>query len=83
MKFLSQLADAKGRGMRAIVHTEFAFFAGSGAYANGCPYTLRPDAAARWDSFAQALSKQGLLDTVAAFYPWTNPRLAGFPAGTS
>ena len=39
---LSQLADAKGRGMRAIVHTEFAFFTGSGAYANGCPSCPSP-----------------------------------------
>ena len=74
---LSQLADAKGRGMRAIVHTEFAFFNGSGLYANACPYSLKPDAAARWDSFAQALSKQGLLDTVVAFYPADEPDHCG------
>jgi len=78
---LSQLADAKGRGMRAIVHTEFAFFTGSGAYGNSCPYTPRPDAAARWDSFAQALSKQGLLDTVAAFYPLDEPEACGLSSG--
>src|ERR671929_20123 len=44
-EILSQLADAKARGMRAMVHTEFAFFNGSGQYANTCPYTLRADAA--------------------------------------
>ncbi len=74
---LSQLADAKARGMRAVVHTEFALFIGSGAYANGCPYTLRPDAAARWDSFAQALAEQGVLDTVVAFYPLDEPEACG------
>ena len=57
---LSELADAKARGMRAIVHTEFAFFQGSGTYANACPYTLRPDAAARWDAFVQDLSSTGI-----------------------
>ena len=55
---LEQVADAKRRGMRAIVHTEFVFFSGSGTYANSCPYTPRSDAAARWASFAEALSTQ-------------------------
>ena len=70
---LSELADAKARGMRAIVHTEFAFFNGSGQFANACPYTPRADAAARWNTFAQALQSQGLLATVAAFYPVDEP----------
>ena len=74
---VSELADAKARGMRAIVHTEFAFFQGSGTYANACPYTLRPDAAARWDAFVQDLARQGLLDAVAAFYPVDEPDLCG------
>jgi hypothetical protein len=72
---LSELADARARGLRAIVHTEFAFFNGSGPWATACPYTLRPDAAARWDSFAQSLSRLGLVDTVAAFYPLDEPDL--------
>jgi hypothetical protein len=72
---LTELADARARGLRAIVHTEFAFFNGSGPYANACPYTLRPDAAARWDGFAQSLSRLGLIDTVAAFYPLDEPDL--------
>ena len=70
---LSQLADAKARGMRAVVHTEFVFFIGSGQFGNTCPYTLRADAAARWDAFVQTLSQQALLDTVAAFYPLDEP----------
>src|SRR4051812_10392664 len=37
-EILHELADAKARGMRAIVHTEFAFFNGSGQFANACPY---------------------------------------------
>lgn len=76
-KVLSQLSDAKARGMRAIVHTEFALFNGSGPYANSCPYTLKPDAAARWDAFAQALSERGLLATIAAFYPADEPDICG------
>jgi hypothetical protein len=79
-EILSELADAKSRGMRAIVHTEFAFFIGSGQYANTCPYTPRPDAAARWDSFAQALSQRGLLNTVAAFYPLDEPDVCNVSA---
>ncbi len=79
---LSQLADAKRRGMRAIVSSEFALWNGSGPYANACPYVLKPDAAARWDAFAQALAQQGLLDTVAAFYPIDEPDLCGVPAST-
>ena len=39
-EILSQLADAKARGMRAMVHTEFALLNG------GCPVTLKSDAAA-------------------------------------
>ncbi|MEO7157308.1 MAG: hypothetical protein ABI039_07100, partial [Vicinamibacterales bacterium] len=70
---MNELADAKRRGVRAIVHTEFALFNGSGAYSNTCPYTRAPDAAERWDSFARALSTLGLLDTVAAFYPVDEP----------
>src|SRR5215218_4483690 len=35
---LSQLADAKKRGMRAIISSEFALWNGSGPYANLCPY---------------------------------------------
>jgi len=80
-EILSELADAKARGMRAIVHTEFAFFEGSGPYANVCPYTPRPDAAARWDAFAQTLLSRGLLETVAAFYPVDEPDLCGLPTG--
>lgn len=76
---LTQLADAKARGMRAIVHTEFALFNGSGPYGFSCPYTPRPDAAARWDAFAQALADQGLLDTVVAFYPLDEPEGCGLP----
>jgi len=77
---LSELADAKARGMRAIVHTEFALFDGSGPHANVCPYTVKPDAAARWDAFARTLAERGLLDTVAAFYPVDEPDLCEVPA---
>ncbi len=75
-EILSEVADAKRRGMRAIVHTEFALF-----NADSCPFTLKSDAAASWASFAQALSSQGLLDTVAAFYPVDEPDLCGLPTG--
>jgi len=78
---LDELRDAKRRGMRAIVHAEFAFFDGSGTYANTCPYTLKPNLAARWDAFAQTLATQGLLDTVAAFYPVDEPDLCGVSPG--
>jgi hypothetical protein len=78
---VTQLANARTRGMRAIVHTEFAFFEGSGPYGNGCPYTLRPDAAQRWDAFVRSLWRRGLLDTVAAFYPLDEPDLCGVPSG--
>src|SRR4051812_15772064 len=81
-EILSQLADAKARGMRAMVHTEFAFFNGSGTYANACPYTLRADAATRWDAFVQTLASGGLLDTVAAFYPVDEPEACGLAANT-
>jgi hypothetical protein len=74
---LDELADARARGLRAIVHTEFALFDGSGPYANACPYTVAADAAARWDSFAQELARRDLLDTVAAFYPVDEPDLCG------
>src|SRR5215212_3314836 len=74
---LSQLADAKARGMRAIISSEFALWNGSGPYANLCPYTRRTDAVARWDSFAQTLFQRGLLDTVAAFYPVDEPEACG------
>jgi hypothetical protein len=78
---LDELRDAKKRGMRALVHTEFVFFDGSGTYANACPYTLKPNLAARWDAFAQTLKTQGLLDTVAAFYPVDEPDLCGVSPG--
>lgn len=82
-EIVTELLDAKARGMRAIVHAEFAFFIGSGQFANSCPYTYRQDAAARWDSFAQELSQRGLLDTVAAFYPLDEPDVCGLsPANT-
>ncbi|HUP90472.1 MAG TPA: hypothetical protein VM100_14030 [Longimicrobiales bacterium] len=79
---LEELMDAKARGMRAVVHVEFAFFIGSGQYANSCPYTPRSDAAGRWDAFVQALSRQGLLDTVVAFYPVDEPDLCGVTQST-
>jgi hypothetical protein len=78
---LDELRDAKRRGMRALVHTEFVFFDGSGTWANTCPYTLKPNLAARWDAFAQTLKTQGLLDTVAAFYPVDEPDLCGVSPG--
>jgi hypothetical protein len=78
---LDELEDAKARGMRAIVHTEFALFDGAGPYANACPYAVAADAAARWDAFAQALAQRNLLDTVAAFYPVDEPDLCGVSAG--
>lgn len=74
---LSQLADAKARGMRAVVHTEFVFWNGSGQFANSCPYFPKQDAAARWDAFVQTLSARGLLDTVVAFYPVDEPDNCG------
>src|SRR5262249_39056802 len=72
-ELIAEIADAKRRGMRAMVHTEFAF------WNQGCPVTPRADAAAQWDSFARTLSEQGLLDTVAAFYPIDEPDLCNVP----
>jgi hypothetical protein len=44
---------------------------------NFCPFAPAPDAAARWDAFARSLASQGLLDTVAAFYPLDEPDRCG------
>src|SRR5437667_7938384 len=63
-EILSQLADAKARGMRAMVHVDWLFFSST---SGGCPITLNSDSSTRWNSFVQDLSAQGLLDTVGAF----------------
>ncbi len=73
-EIISEIADAKARGMRAIVHTEFAFFTTSGSGSN-CSVSFNADAVGRWNSFAQALAKQNLLGSVAAFYPLDEPDL--------
>ncbi len=67
----AQLREARDAGVKAVVHPEFLFFAGA------CPYTVRSDAAQRWQAFAADLQAEGLLDTVVAVYPLDEPDLCG------
>ena len=69
----TQLRAAKAAGMKALLHPEFIFFQGT------CPYTVRPDAAARWKAFATELATARLLDSVVAVYPVDEPDLCGVP----
>lgn len=71
----AQLREARAAEVKAIVHPEFLFFAGE------CPYSVHPDAAARWRSFAQDLEREGLLETVVAVYPVDEPDLCGVSDG--
>ena len=71
----SQVREARAAGLKALLHPEFIFFQGT------CPYTVRPDATARWHALLVELANERLLDTVVAVYPLDEPDLCGVPDG--
>lgn len=82
---MQELAQAKARGIRAMVSVE-AFVFTTGANSSGgssCPFSSQPNTA-YWNTFVGELIANGYLvpnnpaaSTVAAFYPVDEPELCG------
>lgn len=81
---MQELAQAKAKGIKAIVGVEaFVFDVGTSGNAR-CPFRQQNSASTHWNTFVNALVSNGYLvpnnpgaSTIAAFYPVDEPELCG------